>query len=143
MPDPDKLRVLPRGTALCPDFEKQALGRNAFIGRDCRPIGPETEDVAFDPRGKATRVKVRTAVFVTRVGQPVEVPDRKEYRDAIRDGDLWPADKETAAAVGVKFDPSFGGEHSPEVRQVTEKAAAEMAASVTNPKLAAAQPAKV
>lgn len=46
-----------------------------------------------------------------------------DYRQAVRDGDVWAADEATAARFGVTFDPDFGGEepedhpaHAPETK---------------------------
>ena len=45
---------------------------------------------------------------------PTEEPQECEHHHdlvkAAKDGDLWPADQETAKACGVGFDPDFGGE---------------------------------
>lgn len=103
MPD-GKLHVLAKGTAQVPNYEAQDGGINARITHVCLPLGPKF----FDDDSKTTR---RHAAFVKHVGKIITVPDRAEYRRHLRDGDLWPADKETAAEVGVNFDPDFGGEH--------------------------------
>lgn len=98
------LRVLAKGVAQVPNYEAQEGGRNARVSHVCLPLGPEFHD-------EETHTKRRHAAFVKRVGEVVTVPDRAEYRRHLRDGDLYPADGETAAAAGVKFDPSFGEEH--------------------------------
>jgi hypothetical protein len=100
----DTLRVLARGTAQVPNYEALDSGINARITHVCLPLGPEFKD------DESLTMK-RHAAFVKYVGKVLTVPDRAEYRRHLRDGDLWPADQETAAACGVPFDPDFGGEH--------------------------------
>jgi hypothetical protein len=34
------------------------------------------------------------------------------YVTAVRDGELWAADAQTAAHCGVAFDPTFGGDYA-------------------------------
>jgi len=103
------LRVLARGTAQVPNYEAQDAGRNARVTHATIPIGPEFVDAEI---GGGKR---RHAAFVKHVGRVLTLPDRAEYRRHLRDGDLWPADAETAASCGVAFDPLFGGEHTDEV----------------------------
>lgn len=79
------LRVVARGTAMVPDFERMEAGTRAFIGRKYIETKPGT--FGFDP-----------------IGMPVEVPNRAEYIKALIDGDLWPADKATADACGLRYD---------------------------------------
>jgi hypothetical protein len=86
-----KLRVRARGTAMVPNMEALDAGARRFIGR------------VFDPTlGPAGGWPASPDI--------TEVPRRAEYLFAVRDGDLWAADEETAQFCGVKFDPSFGGE---------------------------------
>ncbi len=134
MEAPAKLRVLPRGTARVPDFEKlEGAHLNAFIGWDCKPIGPEVVDRFIDPQLKqVVEEKKPSAVFIMRVGEVHEVTDRKEYRLALRDGSLWPADKQTADTVGVPYDPAFGGEHAEDVKSETAKAVDELTKAATS-----------
>lgn len=102
------LRVLARGRALVPDYERaQNDKRNAFLGWSCQPIGPEFTD-------PETGSQMRHAGFVKRIGGVVSVPVRAEYLRHLRDGDLWPADIQTAQIACVKFDPAYGGEHTEE-----------------------------
>jgi hypothetical protein len=42
--------------------------------------------------------------------EPEEVPDTYEFKAAVQEGSLWPADAETAQHCDVPFDPNFGGE---------------------------------
>jgi hypothetical protein len=119
MPD-GKLRVLAKGTAQVPNYEAQDGGMNARITHACLPIGPEFDD-------DESKTRRRHAAFVKHVGKVLEVPDRAEYRRHLRDGDLWPADQETAAACGVPFDPDFGDEHTEEAHADHVAALKEMA----------------
>lgn len=109
MPDPKTLRVLPRGSAMVPNYEAQenTYGSvRSFIGR---PHDPTAGDEYTDPD---TKQKKRQGAFVATPGAVVEVPNRAEYRLHVgRHADLWAADEATAAACGVAFDPTFGGEH--------------------------------
>jgi hypothetical protein len=105
----DTLRVLAKGSAQVPNYEAQEGGRNARITHACLAIGPEFHD-------DDSHTTLRHAAFVKHVGKVVTVPDRAEYRRHLRDGDLYPADGETAAACGVPFDPDFGGEHDEDAK---------------------------
>jgi hypothetical protein len=88
-----KLRFYARGTAHVSDFD--ALERSKplrrFVGRRLTELGDGR--TAFAPKAEAD-----------------EVTGRPELIKAARDGELWPADAETAKACGVPFDPTFGGE---------------------------------
>ena len=112
-----KLRVMARGVAQVPNYESLDAGRNARVTHACLAIGPEFKD-------PETGQMQRHAAFVKHVGKVIEIPDRAEYRRHLRDGDLWPADEETACACGVEFDPNFGGEHT-EAMQDEHEAAVE------------------
>lgn len=48
--------------------------------------------------------------------EPTELPSQAEYLQALRDGDLWPADKATADEADIDFDSKFGGEYAPEAQ---------------------------
>lgn len=122
-----KLRVLPRGTArpgqwpsggppMVPHYETQENARvRRFHGWKHNPtLGAEYAEV--DDKGKPTGRKVKQGAFVGS-SEVIELPMRGEYLRHLRDGDLWPADEATASICGVKFDPTFGGEH---VAPVTE-----------------------
>lgn len=83
------LLVLAKGTALVSHLEALDAGVRRFVGRKHDPsVGPAG---GFVPHAEAE-----------------EVADRAEYRQAVKEGDLWAADEETAAKCGVKFDPKFG-----------------------------------
>jgi hypothetical protein len=83
-----KLRFRARGEALVQNLERLEAGIKSFIGRKFVQVGPE--QWGFDPTGDE------------------EVAYRAEYVKACKDGDLYPADAETASACGVAFDASFG-----------------------------------
>lgn len=102
------LRLRARGTALCPHFEAHESGTRRFIGRRYdRTLG-------FDEKDPLTGNVTKTGGFPS-TGKVEEVPYRGEYIHALRDGDVWPADEETARVAGVPFDPTFGGEVEPEL----------------------------
>jgi hypothetical protein len=92
-----------RGTALCPHYEASENHVRRFIGRRVdRTIGHDE----VNPENGQT---VKTGGFPS-TGEAEEVPYRAEYLFAVRDGDAWAADEETAKVCGVPFDPTFGGE---------------------------------
>lgn len=86
---PRMLRVRARGTASVPNYEAQEAGTRRFIGR--KYIEVEPGQWGFAPTGETE-----------------EVPLQSDYLKAIKDGDLWPADRETADIAGVEFDATFG-----------------------------------
>jgi hypothetical protein len=110
----DKLRVLPRGTALVPHYGAQAAGMRKFHGwKHDATMGP----TFIDPETKQTR---HHGAFVKHIGvdKAIEIDMRDEhlgeYLRHLRDGDLWAADEFTARTAGVKWDKTFGGEHDAE-----------------------------
>lgn len=93
-----KLKVLPVGKALVPDYEAFADGVLRFIGRKHdASIGLEVEFL----EGK-NKVKKKSGGWVP-CEEPVVVPFRKEYLDELKAGTLLPADKETADLAGISF----------------------------------------
>lgn len=86
---PKTLRFRARGTALVQHFEKMEAGVKRFLGFKYTNL--EGDTWAFVPTGEVEEVKYEA-----------------EYVQACKDGCLWAADKETAAACGVPFDPNFG-----------------------------------
>ena len=91
---PETLLVRARGLAIIENHEAAEAGARKFVGR------------VHDPKlGKNGGWPPDEA--------PHTVPDRAEYRAAIKHGDLWAADEETAKKCAVDFDPTFGKE--PEV----------------------------
>lgn len=101
-----KLRVLARGTAMVFDYERHESGVRRFVGRKHDPsLGYAFKDDA------GNLVKTGGWPPSHSPASPDSVPYRAEYLQALKDGDLWPADKETADYCGVPFDPTFGGEY--------------------------------
>lgn len=93
------MRLLAKGLALAADLEALDAGVKRFIGRhidrSVGHIGPDGLKSGGWPANSS----------------PDEKEFRAEYKAYVCDGDLWPADEETAAMCGVDFDPSFGGEY--------------------------------
>lgn len=95
----DKVRVLARGSAACPDFD--AADREPPMRRK---LGRAYKEISTGDYGY---VPTNVAESVTK---------RAEIARALADGDLWPADQATAdwansiTHAGVKFDPTFGGD---------------------------------
>lgn len=83
---PKTLRLLAKGEALLPIFEKMGSGIRQFVGREYKEVEPG--QWGFVPTSKST-----------------EVPFRAEYVEAVRVGDADAADEETARACGVKWTP--------------------------------------
>mgnify|MGYP001609525648 CR=1 FL=1 len=86
-----KLLVRARGTASVPDILAMEAGMKRFIGR--RPVydfGPD-KVLAFVP-----------------TNENQEIPPLFEYKRAVKEGELWAANQETAVECGVVFDPKFG-----------------------------------
>ena len=103
-----KLRVLARGLAMVPHLESFDAGTKRFVGRK----HDRTLGAAFrDENGQEHRQGGWPPGH--HPAQPHELDDRAEYRQAVREGDLWAADEDTARACGVKFDPKFGSEYDP------------------------------
>lgn len=101
-----KLRFYARGTAQVTDPHAQERGLRRCIGRRWQEV--EKGRWAWVPTEK-----------------PQECDYHHDLAKACRDGDLWPADEETAAALGVGFDPSFGGERTETIREFKAKKAEE------------------
>lgn len=86
---PKTLRLRARGTAMVTDYEAMDAGVKRFIGWKLNPSLGEAG--GFESNDSIT-----------------EKPARAEYLMALASGDLWPADKDTAEAASVDFDPTFG-----------------------------------
>lgn len=78
MPEPESLRVRANPAVRVSVIESPAC---RYVGQVCTDSAAD----AWEARGEA------------------DVPNRREYRDAVRDGDLIAANEATAAACGVKF----------------------------------------
>lgn len=92
---PKKLRFRARGEALVQNHERLEAGVKSFVGRKYLEVSPG--QWGFSPTNADD-----------------EVAYRAEYVKACLDGDLYPADRATAEACGVVFDPSFGAPKAPE-----------------------------
>lgn len=95
-----QLRFYARGTALVADVHAQEHPTHPvrrFIGRRWQEVAPGEWGWC-----------------------PTEAPQSVEYHHdlarACRDGDLWPADAETAKALNVPFDPNFGDEETETIK---------------------------
>ncbi len=86
---PKKLRFRSRGEALVQNHARLEAGIKSFVGRKFLEVEPGV--FGFCPTNEAE-----------------EVAYCAEYVKACKDGDLYPADAETASACGVSFDPAFG-----------------------------------
>ena len=87
------LRVRARGAALVHRLEAMSASPRQFIGRQW----VQTTDGRWGLASTET---------------DVEVPNRAEYRAAVREGSLWAADQETAQECGVEFDATFGADEA-------------------------------
>lgn len=100
--DDVKLRFYARGTALVSDIDAMERGIRRFIGRKYEAVKDKPGRFGFAPTGELE-----------------EVPYHHEYAKACADGDLWPADQETAEILSraldrkITFDSKFGGELAP------------------------------
>ena len=105
-----KLRVLAREGRMVFDLERHGAGIRRYVGRKHdRTLGAVFREM--DEGGTENEYRQGGWPASHKPAEPDEMPDRVEYRNALRDGDLWPADKETADLVGIPFDPKFGGEY--------------------------------
>lgn len=136
-PDQQKLRFLAKGTAMVPHYEAQKGGTRRFHGwKHDATLGPKFEKL--DDLGRGTGMHAHHGAFVKQHGQVIAVGVRSEfageYLRHLRDGDLWPADEFTARMGRVKYDPTFGGDHSEDAKATAElerAAAANMTADAT------------
>lgn len=121
-----KLRFYARGTALVADVHAQEHPTHPvrrFIGRRWQEVLPG--QWAWCPTEK-----------------PQECDYHHDLARACRDGDLWPADEETAKACGAGFDPEFAGEEHETIRKWKERNAAAIAPTVPAMKKADAKAGK-
>lgn len=82
------LKVRPVEDRLVPNYEHQANGTKAYVGHKAKR------------EGALMRWTLIENVF--------ELPDRAEYRHAVKKGDLKAATLETATLCGVKMEASNG-----------------------------------
>ena len=95
-----RLRFYARGTALVADVHAQEHPTHPvrrFVGRRWQEV-----------------MTGRWAWVPTESAQDCEY--HHDFVRACKDGDLWAADEETAAACGVAFDPEFGGEETETIK---------------------------
>ena len=103
---PKKLRFRARGEALVQNHERLEAGIKSFLGRKFLEVEPGV--FGFVPTGEAEEVKYGA-----------------EYVKACKDGDIYPADTETAEACGVAFDSTFGVPKAVSVRSAEKAPPAE------------------
>lgn len=105
------LRFYARGTACVPDPHgaDSVPMRRRIVGRKHEQVSPGAWAWVPMPFGK-----------------PEEIAYHHDLKKAAGDGELWPADEETAKACGVPFDPTFGGEVAAQ-KSPPKKAAADAA----------------
>jgi len=92
------LCVRAKGQALVHNFEALEAGILRFVGW-------RRDSTLGEPVTQADGTVVTPGGWV-HTGEPVEVPNRHEYRHALIVGDLEPADEATARAVGLPFTPA-------------------------------------
>jgi hypothetical protein len=109
-----KLRLKARAGLLCPHLEAHLGGARRYVGR------------TFDPNLGHTYLDENKNRLLTggwpasKVGEEILISDEHviehtvEYARAVRSGDLWAADEDTAKLLGVDFDSKFGGEFDEE-----------------------------
>lgn len=95
------LRVLAR-SGLVSDYARLAASIAAGVAL---PHADKFVGRAFVPDASGA-----TAGAWVAKSEPTDVPNVAEYRNAVVEGSLWPADEATAKACGVPFDPFFGGQ---------------------------------
>lgn len=93
-----RLKVKAKGTAMVHNFEALDAGVLRFVGRKHDPTIGETVEV-IENNLKRT---IKTGGWAP-TGEAEEVPDRHEYRHAVKAGDLEAADEATAKLCGVVF----------------------------------------
>lgn len=95
-----RLRFYARGTALVADVHAQEHPTHPirrFVGRRWQEVVPGR--FAWCP-----------------TEDPQELAYHHDLTRACKDGDLWPADEETAKACGVAFDATFGDEETDTIK---------------------------
>lgn len=98
------MKFYARGSALVPDLEAHEARVRRFVGR------------RHDRAGGLKGMDENGNVFMTgawpATDHPQEVPYRAEYVQAAKEGDLHPADEETARICGLRFSPPAEPEES-------------------------------
>ena len=104
------IRVLARGSAMVPDYG----AASAIVhGQSHRFIGREWDESLAD--GEHVAGGWRPLKEPTVIRQDANRAAFAEFIHALRSGDLWPADVDTARIAGCEFDPNFGGEYAEKV----------------------------
>jgi hypothetical protein len=104
-----RLRFYAKGTAQVTDPHAQERNLRRCVGRRWQEVLPG-----------------RWAWVPT--GEPQEIDYHPDLVKAVKDGDLWPADAETAKAIGVPYDDAFTGDAMTEtIKAYKAKKAAEAA----------------
>jgi hypothetical protein len=125
-----ELRVLSRGVAMVQDYGALLGGMKRFHGwRHDASLGEAFKDPESGQQKNAGGFVKHPDVVVT---IPADSPHMTEYRRHVREGDLWAADPETAAACGVAFEPDFGGEHPANSAKHAKPATAKPATQATS-----------
>jgi len=114
----ETIRVLPRGKCLVLDLEYvEQTRQRKYVGRRAIAALKLEELPADAPRHEAHNdflppgERPMPHYAFPSTGDVVTLPFRREYRDEVTGGCLWPADEATAKLCGVPFDPNFGGEY--------------------------------
>jgi hypothetical protein len=113
-----QLRVLSRAGIIVLDVvHAQQTGARRYVGR--KTITAWKEDEL--PPGEPSHIQSNTFLepgdkpiphtAYPRISTPSVVPADRYFIKAIKNGELWAADEETARICGVAFDPTFGGDH--------------------------------
>lgn len=113
-----RLRFLARGTSLVADVHAQEHPTHPvrrFVGRRWQEVLP----------GRWSWVPT---------GEPQECEYHPDLVDAVKKGDLWAADEESAAFCGVGFDPDFGDEETETIKAWKAKQASAAAPKKEEPR---------
>lgn len=112
------LRVLARGSivVLDPAFA-QATGHRRYVGRSTVTAWQPSELPAGEPchiqhnsfLEPGDKAIPHTAYPKSGVAE--EVPCDRYFMRALKNGELWAADRPTAEIADVPYDPTFGGEY--------------------------------
>lgn len=110
--------VLARGSILVLDAQfAQATGSRRYIGRNTISARELKDLPEGEPRHEQSNEFLEPGdkpvphTAYPRKSTPESVPVDRYYTRALKNGELWPADKASADCAGVQFDPTFGGEY--------------------------------
>lgn len=99
------LKFLARGDLLVHRF---GLPSGHYVGR--------VHDASLGPNGGWPKSKEPTVVVC-------DITLFHEYKRLVAEGDLWPADEDTARLCGVKFDSTFGADEELKAESSKRKSA--------------------